>query len=71
MILSMATVHISEAEAARDFPALLARVRAGEEIVIEKEAAPAVVLRAGRCAARRPLCCAPPLSPADACCRNP
>ena len=42
----MATVHIPEAEAARDLPGLLARVRAGEEIVIEKDAAPAVVLRA-------------------------
>ncbi|MGB9030927.1 MAG: type II toxin-antitoxin system prevent-host-death family antitoxin [Acidobacteriaceae bacterium] len=41
----MATVHIPEAEAARDLPGLLARVRAGEEIVIEKEAEPAVVLR--------------------------
>lgn len=41
----MATIHISEAEAARDFPSLLARVRSGEEIVIEKEASPAVVLR--------------------------
>lgn len=50
--MSMATVHIPEAEAARDLPGLLARVRAGEEIVIEKEAAPAVVLRV---AAERPL----------------
>jgi antitoxin (DNA-binding transcriptional repressor) of toxin-antitoxin stability system len=41
----MATIHIPEAEAARDFPGLLARVRAGEEIVIENEASPAVVLR--------------------------
>jgi antitoxin (DNA-binding transcriptional repressor) of toxin-antitoxin stability system len=41
----MATVHIPETEAARDLPGLLARVRAGEEIVIEKEASPAVVLR--------------------------
>jgi antitoxin (DNA-binding transcriptional repressor) of toxin-antitoxin stability system len=41
----MATVYIPEAEAARDLPGLLARVRAGEEIVIEKEASPAVVLR--------------------------
>jgi prevent-host-death family protein len=40
----MAVVHISEAEAARDFASLLARVRAGEEIVIEKESSPAVVL---------------------------
>jgi hypothetical protein len=41
----MATIHISEAEAARDFAGLMALVRAGAEIVIEKEASPAVVLR--------------------------
>lgn len=41
----MATIHISAAEAARDFPGLLARVRAGAEIVIEDEVSPAVVLR--------------------------
>ncbi|MBV9765916.1 MAG: hypothetical protein JOZ48_13805 [Acidobacteriaceae bacterium] len=41
----MATVYIAENEAARDLPGLLARVRAGEEIVIEKESSPAVVLR--------------------------
>lgn len=40
----MATVYIPESEAASDLPGLLARVRAGEEIVIEKEASPAVVL---------------------------
>ena len=43
--MSMATVYIPETEAARDLPGLLARVRAGEEIVIEKEASPGVVLR--------------------------
>jgi antitoxin (DNA-binding transcriptional repressor) of toxin-antitoxin stability system len=43
--VSMATVHIPETEAVRDLPGLLARVRAGEEIVIEKEASPAVVMR--------------------------
>ncbi|HWF67735.1 MAG TPA: hypothetical protein VN670_10530 [Acidobacteriaceae bacterium] len=31
----MATIHISAAEAARDFAGLLARVRAGAEVVIE------------------------------------
>lgn len=41
----MAVTHIPETEAARDFTGLLARVRAGEEIVIEREASPAVVLR--------------------------
>jgi antitoxin (DNA-binding transcriptional repressor) of toxin-antitoxin stability system len=39
----LATVHISENE---DLPGLLARVRAGEEIVIEKDASASVVLRA-------------------------
>jgi antitoxin (DNA-binding transcriptional repressor) of toxin-antitoxin stability system len=41
--------HISEAEAARDFAGLLARVRAGDEIVIEDnagdEARPVAVVR--------------------------
>jgi antitoxin (DNA-binding transcriptional repressor) of toxin-antitoxin stability system len=39
----MATIHISEAEAARDFAGLLARVRAGVEVVID-DASPAVKL---------------------------
>lgn len=50
--MGMAVIHISEAEAVRDFAGLLARVRAGEEIFIEKEASPAVVLRV---ATKRPL----------------
>ena len=33
----MATIHISEAEAVRDFAAVLARVRTGAEIMIEDE----------------------------------
>ena len=41
----MATTHISESEAAADFPGLLARVRAGEEIVIESDDQPVAVLR--------------------------
>jgi prevent-host-death family protein len=41
----MATIHISESDAARDFAALMARVRAGEEIVIESEAVPVAVVR--------------------------
>lgn len=41
----MATFHISEAEAARDFAALLARVRAGAEVVIEEDSRPVAVLR--------------------------
>ena len=46
MISDMGTIHISEAEAARDFPGLLARVRAGAEVVIESGAAPIAILRA-------------------------
>ena len=48
----MATIHISATEAARDFASLLARVRAGAEVVIEDDASPAVVLRV---VAERPL----------------
>ena len=42
----MAVIHISEAEAAGDFAALMARVRAGEEIVIESGSYPVAVIRA-------------------------
>jgi antitoxin (DNA-binding transcriptional repressor) of toxin-antitoxin stability system len=44
--VNMATIRISEADAARDFPGLMARVRAGAEIVIESDMYPAAVLRA-------------------------
>jgi len=43
--------HISEFDAARDFAGLLARVRLGEEIVIESDSYPAAVLRPGDSAA--------------------
>ena len=46
IIMSMAVIHISEADAARDFAGLMARVRAGAEIVIENGTYPAAVLRA-------------------------
>ena len=39
-------IHISEAEAANDFAGMLARVRAGAEIIIEGSD-PIVVIRAG------------------------
>jgi antitoxin (DNA-binding transcriptional repressor) of toxin-antitoxin stability system len=39
-------IHISEAEAAADFAASMARVRAGEEIVIESDSQPVAVIRA-------------------------
>ena len=42
----MATIHISESEAAADFPGLMAHVRAGAEVVIECGTQPVAVLRA-------------------------
>ena len=41
----MAIIHISEAEAARDFAGLIAKVRAGAEIVIENGSLPPAILR--------------------------
>jgi antitoxin (DNA-binding transcriptional repressor) of toxin-antitoxin stability system len=41
----MATIHISEDEAVRDFAGLLARVRAGAEVVIESDARAVAVVR--------------------------
>jgi antitoxin (DNA-binding transcriptional repressor) of toxin-antitoxin stability system len=40
----MATIQISEADAVRDFAAVLAHVRTGSEVVIEGESAPVAVL---------------------------
>ena len=37
-------IHISEAEAARDFATVLARVCAGAEIIIERDAQPVAVV---------------------------
>ena len=42
---AVAVVHISEAEAVRDFAGLLAQVRAGAEVVIEQGANPVAVVR--------------------------
>jgi len=38
-------IHISEAKAASDFAGLLARVRAGAEVVIESDKLPVAVVR--------------------------
>ncbi len=40
----MARIHVSEAEAARDFATLMARVRAGAEVVIENGRLPVAVI---------------------------
>jgi prevent-host-death family protein len=41
----MAVIHMSEDDAARDFAGLMARVRAGAEVVIESGARPVAVVR--------------------------
>lgn len=41
----MATVHLSEAEVARDLHAVLATVRQGVEVVIEQDHRPVAVLK--------------------------
>lgn len=41
----MATIRISEADAARDFAGLMAHVRLGTEVVIENGTSPVAVLR--------------------------
>lgn len=46
IIVSMETIHMSEAEAARDFAGLMARVRAGAEVIIESGSAPVAFVRA-------------------------
>ncbi|GGG98684.1 type II toxin-antitoxin system Phd/YefM family antitoxin [Silvibacterium dinghuense] len=46
IIVDMATIHISAADAARDFASLLDRVRAGAEVVIEDGPKTVAVLRA-------------------------
>lgn len=46
IIVNMATIRISEAEAARNFAALLARVRAGAEVVIENGTLAVAVIHA-------------------------
>lgn len=52
LIMVKHVIHISEAEAASDFAALLARVRAGAEIVIEHDARPVAVLHPAEPAVR-------------------
>jgi antitoxin (DNA-binding transcriptional repressor) of toxin-antitoxin stability system len=44
--MSTRVIHISDSEAATNFASLLERVRAGEEVVIERDARPVALLRA-------------------------
>ena len=43
--MSKSAIRVSEAEAASDFSSLLARVRAGAEVVIERDAEAVAVIR--------------------------
>ncbi|MBI2821838.1 MAG: type II toxin-antitoxin system prevent-host-death family antitoxin [Acidobacteria bacterium] len=45
-------IHISEAEATSDFASLLARVRAGDEVVIEHNAQPVAVVQPAQAVGR-------------------
>jgi antitoxin (DNA-binding transcriptional repressor) of toxin-antitoxin stability system len=45
MIESMAVVHMSEAEVVKDIVAVLARVRQGSEVVIERGNRPVAVIK--------------------------
>lgn len=45
---AMATVHMSEAEVARDLHSVLAKVQQGVEIVIEQDHRPIAVIKASK-----------------------
>ena len=47
--------HISEAEAANNFGALMERVRAGAEVIIERDAKPVAVVRPAEVVRGRPI----------------
>jgi antitoxin (DNA-binding transcriptional repressor) of toxin-antitoxin stability system len=46
-------IRVSDVEASHDFPSLLARVRAGAEIVIERDAEAVAIIRPAAVAVRR------------------
>jgi antitoxin (DNA-binding transcriptional repressor) of toxin-antitoxin stability system len=55
MIETMAQLHMTEVEVARDLHAVLEKVRQGAEVVVERDAQPVAVIRAAaRRAARSP-----------------
>lgn len=45
VVMAKDVIHVSDKEAANDFASLLARVREGTEVVIERNAQPVAVLR--------------------------
>ena len=53
MIEVMATVHITEAELARDIHAVLAKVQEGVEVIVEQDHRPVAVIKAPQGPGRR------------------
>lgn len=45
-VMAKHVIHVSDAEAASDFAALLERVSAGAEVIIERDSRPVAVVRA-------------------------
>ena len=54
-VMAKDVVHISEAEAANNFGALMERVRAGAEVIIERDAKPLAVVRPAEVVRGRPI----------------
>jgi antitoxin (DNA-binding transcriptional repressor) of toxin-antitoxin stability system len=53
MIEAMATVHITEAELARDLHAVLAKVQEGVEVIVEQDHRPVAVIKTPRSPGRK------------------
>ena len=45
MIKDMAELHMSEAEVARDFAAVLEKIQQGAEVIVERDAQPVAVIK--------------------------
>jgi len=43
--MAKTVIHLSEAEAASDFPSLMAHVRAGAEVIIENDSHPVAIVQ--------------------------
>ena len=54
-VMAKDVVHISEAEAANNFGALMERVRAGAEVIIERDTKPLAVVRPAEVVRGRPI----------------
>jgi hypothetical protein len=46
MIEHMAELHMTEAEVARDFAAVLEKIKQGAEVIVERDAQPVAVIKA-------------------------